>query len=135
MAVYEGARPRSTLLPRRRLEAPLLRPQAPALQRALPRRRTRIAMRAQRRPRLVGFVLGAIAIAFMLSFFSLVQTVRVSASSVDMAQLSDDYLQLESQRQQIRSDIDRLGRQSAIRRQALADGLTQLPAPVVVPAR
>ena len=132
MAVYEGARPRPTLLPRaRRLEAPLLRPQAPAL----PRRRTRIAMRAQRRPRFVGFVLGAIAIAFMLSFFSLVQTVRVSASSVDMAQLSDEYLQLESQRQQIRSDIDRLGRQSAIRRQALADGLTQLPAPVVVPAR
>jgi hypothetical protein len=84
---------------------------------------------------MVGFALGAIAIAFMLSFFSLVQTVRVSASSVDMAQLSDEYLQLESQRQQIRSDIDRVGRQSAIRRQALADGLTQLPAPIVVPAR
>jgi len=131
MAVYEGARPRSTFLPRRRLEAPLLRPQAPAL----PRRRSRIAMRAQRRPRMVGFVLGAIAVAFLLSFFSLVQTVRVSASSVDMAQLNDDYLQLESQRQQIRSDIDRVGRQSAIRRQAISDGLSQLPAPVVVPAR
>jgi cell division protein FtsB len=131
MAVYEGARPRPALLPRRRLESPLLRPQAPAL----PRRRSRIAMRAQRRPRLVGFILGAIAVAFLLSFFSLVQTVRISASSVDMAALNDEYVQLESQRQQIKADIDRVGRQSAIQRQAIADGLTQLPAPVVIPAR
>jgi cell division protein FtsB len=92
-------------------------------------------MRAHRRPRLVGFALGAIAIAFLLSFFSLVQTVRVSTSSVDMAQLNEEYIQLESQRQQIESDIDRIGRQSAIRRQAISDGLTQLPPPVVVPAR
>jgi hypothetical protein len=83
----------------------------------------------------VGFVLGAIAIAFLLSFFSLVQTVRVDASGVDMAQLNDEYIQLQAQRQQIKSDIDRIGRQSAIRRQAILDGLTQLPAPVVVPAR
>jgi cell division protein FtsB len=131
MAVYEGARPRSTLLPRRRLENPLLRPQAPAL----PRRRSRVAIRAQRKPRLVGFVLGAIAIAFLLSFFSLVQTVRVDASGVDMAQLNDEYIQLQAQRQQIKSDIDRIGRQSAIQRQAISDGLTQLPAPVVIPAR
>ncbi len=92
-------------------------------------------MRAQRRPRVVGFVLGAIAVAFLLSFFSLVQTVRVSASSVDMAHLNDDYVQLESQRQQIKADIDRVGRQSAIQRQAIADGLTELPAPVIIPAR
>ena len=131
MAVYEGARPRSTLLPRRRLESHLLRPQAPAI----PRRRSRIAMRAQRRPRVVGFVLGAIAVAFLLSFFSLVQTVRVSASSVDMALLNDDYVQLESQRQQLGADIDRVGRQSAIQRQAINDGLAALPVPVVIPAR
>ena len=80
MAVYEGARPRSTFLPRRRLEAPLLRPQAPAL----PRRRSRVAMRANRRPRTVGFIIGAIVIGFLLSFFSLVQTVRVSTSGYDM---------------------------------------------------
>jgi hypothetical protein len=131
MAVYEGARPRSNLLPRRRLEAPLLRPQAPAL----PRRRSRVAMRANRRPRSVGFVIGAIVVAFLLSFFSLVQTVRVSASGVDMAQLNGEYLQLENQRRQVTSDIDRVGRQSAVRRQAIADGLTQLPQPVVIPAR
>ena len=55
-------------------------------------------MRANRRPRTVGFIIGAIAVAFLLSFFSLVQTVRVSASGYDMAQLNDEYLQLETQR-------------------------------------
>jgi hypothetical protein len=131
MAVYEGARPRSTFLPRRRLGAPLLRPQAPAL----PRRRSRVAMRANRRPRTVGFIIGAIVIAFLLSFFSLVQTVRVSTSGYDMSVLNQDYLQLQNQQLQVTSDIDRVGRESAIRRQAIADGLSQLPAPVVLPAR
>jgi hypothetical protein len=92
-------------------------------------------MRANRRPRTVGLIIGAIAVAFLLSFFSLVQTVRVSARDYDMAQLNDQYLQLEAQRQQIISDIDRVGRQSAIQRQAITDGLSQLPAPIVLPAR
>jgi hypothetical protein len=131
MAVYTGARPRSTLFPRRRLEAPLLRPQAPAL----PRRRTRVAIRANRRPRVVGLVICGIVVAFLLSFFSLVQTVRVSASSYDMDRLNSQYIQLQNQSRQLQSDIDRLGRQSAIRRQAIANGLTQLPAPVVVSGR
>ena len=131
MAVYTGARPRSTLFPRRRLEAPLLRPQAPAL----PRRQTRVAIRANRRPRVVGLVICGIVVAFLLSFFSLVQTVRVSASSYDMDRLNSQYIQLQNQSRQLQSDIDRLGRQSAIRRQAIANGLTQLPAPVVVSGR
>ena len=131
MAVYTGARPRSTFFPRRRLEAPLLRPQAPAL----PRRRTRVAIRANRRPRVVGLVICGIVVVFLLSFFSLVQTVRVSASSYDMDRLNSQYIQLQNQSRQLQSDIDRLGRQSAIRRQAIADGLTQLPAPVVVSGR
>jgi len=92
-------------------------------------------MRANRRPRAVGLVIGAIVVAFLLSFFSLVQTVRISASGYDMARLNDEYIQLQNQRQQILADIDRVGRQSAIRRQAIADGLTQLPAPVTLPAR
>ena len=131
MAVYTGARPRSTLFPRRRLEAPLLRPQAPTL----PHRRTRVAIRANRRPRIVGLVICGIVVAFLLSFFSLVQTVRVSASSYDMDRLNSQYIQLQNQSRQLQSDIDRLGRQSAIRRQAIANGLTQLPAPVVVSGR
>jgi outer membrane murein-binding lipoprotein Lpp len=131
MAVYEGARQRSTLFPRRRLEAPLLSPQAPVLQ----RRRSRVAIRANKRPRSIGMIIGAIVVAFLLSFFSLVQTVRISASGYDVAQLNDQYVQLENQRQQIISDIDRLGRESAMRRQAISDGLSQLPAPVILPAR
>jgi hypothetical protein len=131
MAVYTGARPRSTFFPRRRLEAPLLRPQAPALQ----RRKTRVAIRANRRPRVVGLVICGIVVAFLLSFFSLVQTVRVSASAYDMGRLNSQYIQLQNQSQQLKSDIDRLGRQSAIRRQAIAEGLAQLPAPVVVAGR
>ncbi len=131
MAVYEGARPRSAFVPRRRLEAPLLRPQAPAP----PRRRARVAMRANRRPRRVALAIGGIVIAFLLSFFSLVQTMRISASGYDMAQLTDNYLELQNERRQVGSDIDRVGRQSAVRRQAISDGLTQLPQPVVIPAR
>jgi hypothetical protein len=92
-------------------------------------------MRANRRPRTVGFIIGAIVIAFLLSFFSLVQTVRVSTSGYDMSVLNQDYLQLQNQQLQVTSDIDRVGRESAIRRQAIADGLSQLPAPVVLPAR
>jgi hypothetical protein len=73
MAVYEGARPRSTLFPRRRLEAPLLRPQAPAIPAA-----SAVARRSplQARPRFFGIAIGVIVVAFLLSFFSLVQTVR-----------------------------------------------------------
>jgi hypothetical protein len=92
-------------------------------------------MRANRRPRAVGLIICAIVVAFLMSFFSLVQTVRISASGYDMSQLNDQYLQLQNQRQQIISDIDRVGRQSAIRRQAISDGLSQLPAPVVLPVR
>jgi hypothetical protein len=131
MAVYEGARPRSTLLPRRRLEVPLLRPQAPAIT----RRATRLSLRARRRPRVYASAIGAIVVAFLLAFFSLVQTVRVSASGYDMGQLNAQYQQLTTQRQQDLSDIGRLDRESAIRREAIADGLTQLPAPIVLPAR
>jgi hypothetical protein len=131
MAVYEGARPRSALFPRRRPEAPLLRPRvsAPA------RRRSRVVLRSRRRPRIFGIAIGMIVVAFLLSFFSLVQTVRISASSYDMDQLNQQYGQLQNQHQQDVSDINRLDRESAIRRQAIATGLSQLPAPIVIPAR
>jgi cell division protein FtsL len=94
-----------------------------------------VAIRANRRPRVVGLVICGIVVAFLLSFFSLIQTVRVSASTYDMDRLNSQYIQLQNQSRQLQSDIDRLGRQSAIRRQAIANGLTQLPAPVVVSGR
>ena len=74
-------------------------------------------------------------VAFLLSFFSLVQTVRVSASGYDMDKLNQEYGQLQNQQQQDLADINRLDRESAIRRQAIAGGLSQLPPPVVIPAR
>ena len=56
MAVYQGARPRTAALPRlplgqRTLDAPVL-----------PRRRTRAAIRARRRPNRLGIVLGLLII-------------------------------------------------------------------------
>ena len=131
MAVYEGAHPRSSLLPRRRLDAPILRPQAPTI----PRRSSRLTMRARKRPRFFGVAIGLIVVAFLLSFFSLVQTVRVSTSGFDMDQLNAEWGQLQNQSQQDLSDIGRLARESSIRRQAISVGLTQLPAPIVIPAR
>jgi len=94
-----------------------------------------VALRIRRRPRFFGIAIGLIVIAFLLSFFSLVQTVRISASGYDMDQLNQQYGQLQNQRQQDLSDVNRLDRESAIRRQAIASGLSQLPPPVVVPAR
>jgi Tfp pilus assembly protein PilN len=131
MAVYEGAHPRSTSYPRRRPEAFLLRPRAPEL----PRRRSRVSFRSRRRPRFFGIAMGLIVVAFLLSFFSLIQTVRVSASGYDMEQLNQQLAQLQNQRQQDLADINRLDRESAIRRQAISNGLSQLPPPVVIPAR
>jgi cell division protein FtsL len=132
MAVYEGARPRSSYVSRRRLEAPLLRPQTPVPA----RRRSRVVvMRARRRPRFFALAIGMIVVAFLLSFFSLVQTIRVSTSGFDIDQLNAQYQQLQSQRQQQLSDIGRLDRESSIRRQAISQGLTQLPAPVTIPGR
>jgi hypothetical protein len=131
MAVYEGARPRSSFFPRRRLEAPLLRPQAPAVQ----RRRPRMSLRTRKHPRIFGIAIGLIVVAFLLSFFSLVQTVRISTSGYDMDLLNSRYQQLQAEKQLDLSDIGRLNRESAIRRQAISGGLTQLPAPVVLPAR
>jgi hypothetical protein len=94
-----------------------------------------VALRTRRRPRFFGIAIGLIVVAFLLSFFSLVQTVRVSASGYDMDQFNRHYGQLLNERQQDLSDVNRLNRESAIRRQAIAEGLSQLPPPVVIPAR
>jgi hypothetical protein len=129
MAVYEGARPRTIALPRR----PTLREAALPV---LPRRRARAAVRARRtttgRP---GIVLGAIVVAFMLAFFSLAQEVRVSATSYDIGRLQVERERLDARLQEINSDLSRLGREPAVRKMALDDGLGQLGEPVVLPAR
>ena len=126
MAVYEAARPRSSLLPRRqpRLEAP-----------ALPRRRMRGAVRANRRASRTSLILGGIVVAFLLAFFSLAQDVRVSATTYDIDRLQAERAQLLSQDQEIRSDLERLGQEPAIRKLSIDAGLTQLGEPLVLLGR
>lgn len=129
MAIYEGARPRTIALPSG--------PRGPrvAASPALPRRRARTAVRAHRGSSRPAIVLGGIAVAFMLAFFSLTQEVRVSATSYDIGRLQIDQERLEARRQDLVSDLSRLGREPAVRKLALDGGLGQLGEPVILPAR
>jgi cell division protein FtsB len=124
VAVYEGARPQSILLPRRRtrvVEAP-----------TLPRRRMRGAVRARRRTNRLSLILSGIVVAFMLAFFSLAQSVRVAATGYDVNRLLDERQTLLDRKQELLSDVNRLGSEPAIRQQALEAGLGQLTAPLVL---
>ncbi|HKG57395.1 MAG TPA: hypothetical protein VKA85_09110 [Candidatus Limnocylindrales bacterium] len=127
MAVYQGARPYSPLFPgriSRRASVP-----------ALPRRRLRGTVRAGRRPGRVGLLLGGIVLVFLLAFFWLAQTVRVSATSYDIDRLSAERERLEARLDDLQSDLNRLGREPAVRKLATDAGLGQLADPLVVPAR
>lgn len=123
MAVYTGARPRSTLLPRRSRVA-----DAPTL----PRRRVRGAVRARRRPSRLPFALGGIVLVFVLAFFSLAQTVSVSATGYDLERLATERNALLVQKQELLTDLNRLGQVPAIRKLAIDEGLVQLQTPIVV---
>ena len=127
MAVYQGARRQSLFLPARTARRDFTA--------APPRRRVRAAVRAHRRPSRVGVLLGGIALVFVLAFFSLSQTMRVSATSYDIDRLVADREHLEAQRTELQSDLNRLGREPAVRKLALDAGLGQLTAPIVLPAR
>jgi hypothetical protein len=126
MAVYEGARPRSILLPRRQRV-----PSAPTL----PRRRMRGAVRAHRRSNRLPAMLGGIVLAFMLAFFSLAQSVRVSATGYDINRLIVERDDLLTRKQELLSDLNRLGREPAIRKLSLDAGLGQLGDPLVLTGR
>lgn len=125
MAVYEGARPRTISIPRSRLAAGVP---------TLPRRRARVAVRAGRTPGRLGLALVVIVVAFMLAFFSLAQQIRVSATGLDIGRLSIERQSLEDVAIDLTSDLNRLGREPAIRKQAIDAGLGQLPAPILLPA-
>lgn len=131
MAVYEGARPRSAVAPRVGLGLP----GRPAEDVALPRRRARAAARARRRSNRIGLVLGAIVVAFALAFFSLSQSMRVSATGYRIDRLEAERQQLEAQTRELRSDLDRLAGEPAIRKEALTLGLGQLDRPVILQPR
>ena len=71
------------------------------------------ALRAGRRTNRLGLVLGAIVVAFMLAFFSLAQQVRVSATGLDIGRLELERQRLEDTASDLRSDLNRLGREPA----------------------
>jgi hypothetical protein len=150
MAAYQGARPtiglalRTRVAPRAMLgpgpvtPAPdALRPDASTADATLPRRRVRstAAVRAGRRSNRVGILLGGIVIAFLLAFFSLAQTMRVSAIAYEVDRLGVERDRLEAQLLDLRSDVNRLSNEPAIRKQALDAGLSQLGTRLIVDPR
>jgi hypothetical protein len=128
MAAYQGARRRGFELPRPTfdLDGP------PLLGRSRPS--TGSLVRAGR-PTRVGAILAAILVAFTLAFLSLSQSVRVAATSYDIVRLASEYERLDARRLDLRSDLNRLGAEPAIRKLGLDSGLGQLDAPLIIPAR
>ena len=136
MASYAGARPRSGLLGRRRPAGAGELPRDPGAA-ALSRRRVRGSgvVRARQRTGRTGILAAGIVVTFALGFVSLAQTVRVSATDVERDRLAAERQVLLDEQSQIRSDLYRLGREPAVRKQALDAGLGQLVDPLIVPAR
>jgi len=112
MAVYQGARPRLISLPGRPRIA-----EGPTLE----RRRARTAIRAGRRTNRLGLVLTGIVV--------------VSATSYDIGRLEVARQRMDAKVQDLNSDLNRLGREPAIRKQAIDNGLGQLDDALVLPAR
>jgi hypothetical protein len=127
VAVYQGARQRTVVLPRR----PRAELQAPTLT----RRRARAAVRARRGPSRISILLAAIVVAFAGAFFSLSQDIRVSATGYDLERLSIQHSRLEARAEDLRNELNRLGKAPAIRKQAINAGLGPLPEPMIIPAR
>jgi hypothetical protein len=136
VAGYTGARPRTGVLGRRR-SAPAGDAGGYPRTGTLARRRVSgsVASRAQRRSGRTGLLVAGIVLVFGLGFVSLVQTVRVSANGVEVDRILADRQVLLAEQDQIRSDLYRLGREPAIRKQALDAGLGQLVDPLIIPVR
>lgn len=139
MAVYQGARRRAPLP--LGLDALAGRRDADAGEaRTKPTRATRggkrkAAAATRRRPSSIGIALAAIVIVFGAAFLSLTQSVRVAATGYDIVRLVSEHDRLLAISQDLRSDVDRLRSEYAIRKQALDAGMGQLGAPLIVEAR
>ncbi len=114
MASYQGARPYSVVLPRRRQPS---------------------RIRAHRRSSQVGLSLAGILVAFLLALFYLTQAIHMAATSYDIEGLADERNRLEQQLQSIQGDIARWGAEPAILKGAQELGLGDLGRPVRLPAR
>jgi hypothetical protein len=80
----------------------------------------------------MAFLLGGVVLAFLLAFFSLAQTVRVSATGYDVERLNSERDALVVRKQELLTDLNRLTQEPAVRKLAIDTGLTQLSAPIVV---
>jgi hypothetical protein len=83
----------------------------------------------------VGLVLAGIVVAFSGAFLWLTQSVRVAATNYDIVRLVSERDRLQALSVDLRSDLERLSGEPAIRQEALDRGFGQLGVPVVVPAR
>lgn len=135
MAVYQGARRRATLplgleglANRGRQGIAVPRPK-----RITRRRAGKVT--TLRRPSSVGIALAAIVLVFGAAFLSLSQSVRVAATGYDIVRLVSEHDRLQAISQDLRSDVDRLKSEYAIRKQALDAGMGQLGAALIVEAR
>ncbi len=126
MAVYQGARQRTIALPR----APRIEVGTPAL----PRRRRRSAVRAHRGPSRMAIVLATIVVAFAAAFFSLSQSIKVSATGYETDRLATQAQQIDDHAAELRNQLNRLGNAPAIKTLAVQAGLGPLPEPLVVSA-
>ncbi len=90
---------------------------------------------SRRRPSSVGIALAAIVLVFGAAFLSLSQSVRVAATGYDIVRLASEHERLQAIGQDLRSDVDRLRSEYAIRKQALDAGMGQLGAPIIVEPR
>lgn len=132
MAIHQAARPRA--LGGARPAYPAY-PDRPVTSAGLARRRRRAAQRSGRLRLPVGSVLGGIVLLFVLAFFSLAQTVRVSASNYETDRLTVERERLQSRQRELQADLARLGSEPAVRKLAFDAGLGQLDATIVLPAR
>jgi hypothetical protein len=146
MAVYEGARRRAPLplgldgLTREGRGARTRGDAVPARtskgkSRAVSAGRSKRSEKKRPRPSSVGIALSAIVLVFSAAFLSLSQSVRVAATGYDIVRLVSEHDRLDAIRQDLRSDVERLRSEPAIRKEALDAGLGQLGAPLLVPAR
>ena len=80
----------------------------------------------------MGIALAAIVMVFGAAFLTLSQSVRVAATGYDIVRLVSERDRLLAISQDLRSDVDRLRSEHAIRKQALDAGMGQLGAPIIV---
>ena len=142
MAVYQGARRRAPLplgldaLTGRRDRGVDGADAAGRRTRGASRSVKRVAAaKSGRRTSSVGVALAAIVLVFGAAFLSLSQSVRVAATGYDIVRLDSEHDRLLAISQDLRSDVDRLRSEHAIRKQALDAGMGQLGAPLIVEAR